>query len=117
MANICAYSFTPKKGEAFLIEDPNGKNEIGQSLSSTLGWTKGSPDLIIQTLKGLGASGRLEWEEFGLLGLGYYDLEDGEIVAEVTLETPTNREQVLDALKAYPELAAGLDCLLDEYAE
>jgi hypothetical protein len=115
MANICSYTFTPAKG--FKVNHLNDADSYDQKITSgvIIGSRKWAPPLgLLQDLK---ATGRLEWSENGLLGLGYYDLENGLVIKDVAIDTPQNLKETLEALEAHPELKDGLEPLIDEYTD
>ena len=79
----------------------------------TVGCRKWSPPT--ELLSSLSATGRLDWEEYGMLGLGYVVMEDGIILEQVTVATPETIEACRKVMEAHPTI--NVQNLIDMYED
>ena len=100
MANLCSYVFK-WVGPPKPLDDPKGFNTCNDDVR-TIGTRKWGPPT--ELLSALSATGRLDWEEHGLLGLGYVIMKDGVIQEEVTVPTPQTIEECKKLMEAHPTL-------------
>jgi len=112
MANICSYAFKWEDGQGRLFNDPESYDqEIAGD--TTIGCRKWHPPISL--LRAMKASGRLDWEEHGLLGVGYTILKDGVITQQVAVDTPKNIEECREVMNTYPTL--DVQNLVDQYED
>lgn len=112
MANICSYSFHWSDGQGKFFNDPDSYvQEVYEE--RTIGNRKHSPPISL--LKAIKATGRLDWEEHGLLGVGYVILKEGVVFEQVSVGTPETIEECLQVMKTYPTL--DVQNLIDQYED
>ena len=112
MANICSYVFKWDNKQGRLFNDPDSYDqEVSEGI--TMGSRKWSPPISL--LREMEVSGRLDWEEHGLLGLGYTVFKNGLITEQVQVDTPQTVEDCKEVMRTYPTL--DVQNLIDQYEE